>query len=86
MLSWIRAKGPMHSFDDYRAALNLMLGLENGFAATVTSPSVSQTAFTIAGPGGPLPPGAKLKPGTTKKISGEVSRQKLNELREYLYC
>lgn len=77
MLSWIRSEGPMHSFDDYRSALNLMLGLENGSAAQTNSPVKTQATSS----GGPSLPGANLKPGTTMKIAGDVSRQKLNE-----YC
>ncbi|UZJ53559.1 hypothetical protein CBS101457_002879 [Exobasidium rhododendri] len=74
MMKWIKTMGPMHSFDDYRAALNLMLGIENGgcFAFNSTTNGGGTT-------GGPILPGAHLKPGTTNKISGDVSRQKLNE-------
>jgi exocyst complex component 4 len=85
MLNWLKSMGPMHSFDDYRAALNLMLGIENGASlATATSPSIQQNGFNAAAnsSGGPITPGAHLKPGTTNKISGDVSRQKLNEYRE----
>jgi hypothetical protein len=76
----------MHSFEDYRSALNLMLGLENGSAgaANTTSPETIQSAIFSASSGGPALPGAHLKPGTTSKITGDVSRQKLNEYRECL--
>ena len=83
MLAWIRSAGSQHSFDDYRAALNLMLGLENGGPGPASSP-VLQTGFTTTATGGPVPPGAHLKPGTAAKSSGDVSRQKLNEYCESL--
>lgn len=85
MLSWIRSEGAMHSFEDYRSALNLMLGLENGIGAhgNITSPITAQlAAFGGGSSGGPALPGAHLKPGTTARITGDVSRQKLNEYRE----
>lgn len=79
MLSMIRTTpaAKRATFDQYRSALTLMLGLDNSPAgAAATEVPTSATAPGSAGIG---LPGAGLRRGTTN-LAKDVSRQKFNEL------
>lgn len=70
MLDAIKASGSQHTFDEYKSALNLMLGLDN-VGKDAATPTSAAPGLVAAGA------------GTTGK--GEVSRRKFNEYREHLY-
>lgn len=78
MLSMIRTTpaAKRATFDQYRSALTLMLGLDNSPAGT-TAPEAPTSAST--GSAGIAMPGAGLRRGTTN-LARDVSRQKFNEL------
>jgi hypothetical protein len=83
MLSTIRTTpaAKKATFDEYRSALTLMLGLDNSGGSSSggapTTPTSAAPALTAATSGGF--PGASLRPGTTH-LAKDVSRQKFNEL------